>query len=87
MVSFLLPQKVNVLIWTEDVVSSPSTASIVSLINGIDASTYVADYVYTASFNQDPDAAYNTMFFEKAFFGGGDGQGYFSGGGRVRYDA
>jgi hypothetical protein len=57
------------------------------LINGIDASTYVADYVYTASFNQDPDAAYNTMFFEKAFFGGGDGQGYFSGGGRVRYDA
>jgi hypothetical protein len=68
------------------VVSSPSTASTVSLINGVDASTYVADYVYTASFNQDPDAAYNTMFFEKAFLGGGDGQGYFSGGGRVRYD-
>jgi hypothetical protein len=55
------------------------------LINGIDASTYVADWAYTASFNQDADAAYNTMFFEKAFEAGGTGNGYFYINGRVRY--
>lgn len=69
----------------EDVTSSPSTASVVKLINGIDASTYVADWAYTASFNQDADAAYNTMFFEKAFEAGGTGNGYFYINGRVRY--
>jgi len=70
---------------TEDVISSPSKASVVTEINGIDAATYVAGWVYTASFNQDPDAAYNTMFFSKAFKGGGDGTGYFQINGRVRY--
>jgi hypothetical protein len=65
--------------------TSPSTASVVSLINGIDAATYVADFAYTASFNRDADAAYNTMFFEKAFVAGAISKGYFSGGGRVRY--
>ncbi|CAL3964515.1 unnamed protein product [Diplocarpon coronariae] len=51
----------------EDVISSPATASVVTAINGVDASKYVADFIFTASFNQDADAAYNTMFFEKAF--------------------
>jgi hypothetical protein len=58
---------------------------VLKLINGIDASTYVQQYAYTASFNQDADAAYNTMFFEKAFVGGGVGNGYFFRNGRVRY--
>ncbi len=71
--------------FTEDVVSSPSTAPVVVLINGIDAATYVEDFIYTASFNQDADAAYNTMFSEKAFVAGGVSNGYFSGGGRIRY--
>ncbi|KUJ13113.1 uncharacterized protein LY89DRAFT_592412 [Mollisia scopiformis] len=68
----------------EDVVSG-ANASVVTEINGEDAATYVANFAYTASFNQDADAAYNTMFFEKAFVGGGTGTGYFNGGGRVRY--
>lgn len=65
--------------------SSPTTASVVKLINGIDASTYVANWAYTASFNQDADAAYNTMFYKKAFEAGGIGNGYFSINGRVRF--
>lgn len=69
----------------EDITASPSTASVLKLINGIDASTYVQNYAYTASFNQDADAAYNTMFFEKAFVGEGTGNGYFFRNGRVRY--
>jgi hypothetical protein len=70
---------------SEDVTTSPSTASVVKTINGIDAATYVANWSYTASFNQDADAAYNTMFYEKAFEAGGTGNGYFSINGRVRY--
>lgn len=57
----------------------------VTLINGVDAATYVANFAYTSSFNQDADAAYNTMFFEKAFVAGAVSKGYFSGGGRMRY--
>ncbi|PBP16544.1 hypothetical protein BUE80_DR012456 [Diplocarpon rosae] len=70
---------------SEDVLSSPSTASVVTHINGVEASKYVADFIFTASFNQDADAAYNTMFFQKAFVAGGIGNGYFSAGGRIRY--
>ena len=69
----------------EDVTSSASTASALKLINGIDASAYVQNFAYTAAFNQDADAAYNTMFFEKAFMAGGVGKGYFFRNGRVRY--
>ncbi|KAE8441047.1 hypothetical protein EG329_005909 [Mollisiaceae sp. DMI_Dod_QoI] len=68
----------------EDVIAG-ANASVVTQINGEDAATYVANFAYTASFNQDADAAYNTMFFEKAFVGGATGTGYFNGGGRVRY--
>ena len=70
---------------SEDVISSPDTVSIVKEINGIDADTYIQDFAYTASFNQDADAAYNTMFYKKAFEAGGIGNGYFYINGRVRY--
>jgi hypothetical protein len=71
----------------EDVVSSPKTASVVTKINGIDAAKYVQDTIFKASFNQDADAAYNSMFFELASVAAnGAGQnGYFSNGGRIRY--
>lgn len=69
----------------EDVVSSPRTASIVKQINGIDAVKYIEDAIFAASFNQDPDAAYNTMFFEKAQYGARSTFGYFSGAGRIQY--
>lgn len=68
----------------EDVIASPETASIVKLINGKDAVTFVEDVIFTASYNQDADAAYNTMFFEKSTVALGVGNGYFSTGGRVR---
>ncbi|CAK7232613.1 hypothetical protein SEUCBS140593_008320 [Sporothrix eucalyptigena] len=70
----------------EDVVADPETASAVVQINGVDAVKYIEDTIYTASFNQDPDAAYNSMFFSKAVFGAGEGSGYFSGGGRIRFN-
>lgn len=69
----------------EDVISSPSTASVVTLINGIDAATYLADTIYEASWNQDADSAYNSMFYEIASPAAGYGKGYFQGGGRIRY--
>jgi hypothetical protein len=69
----------------EDVVSSPEKASVVKLINGIDAATYVLDTINVAGYNQDVDSQYNSMFFEKANFAVNGGFGYFSGGGRIRY--
>ena len=69
---------------TEDVIASPASASVVTKINGIDAATYVGNWIYQASFNQDADAAYNSMFYKKAFTAGGDGNGYFASGGRAR---
>lgn len=69
----------------EDVISSPDTASVVSLINGIDAATYLANTIYQASWNQDADSAYNSMFYEIAGVAGGLGVGYFQGNGRIRY--
>ncbi|EKD20318.1 peptidase s41 family protein [Drepanopeziza brunnea f. sp. 'multigermtubi' MB_m1] len=69
----------------EDVISSPSTASVVSKINGVEASKYVADTIFASSLHHDPDAAYNSMFFEKAFFAVDSGTGYFADGGRTRF--
>ncbi|PMD66794.1 uncharacterized protein K444DRAFT_698937 [Hyaloscypha bicolor E] len=69
----------------EDVLSSPSTASVVTKINGVDAVTYVGNLIYQASLNQDADAAYNSTFFKKVFNASGIGDGYFSSGGRARY--
>lgn len=69
----------------DDVVSGVETASVVSLINGVDAATFVGDWINQASGNQDVDAAYNSMFFEKAFVAELSNRGYFQTGGRVRY--
>ncbi|KAH9884009.1 hypothetical protein F4778DRAFT_578709 [Xylariomycetidae sp. FL2044] len=69
----------------DDVVSSPETASVVELINGVDAETFVADWIFQASGNQDKDAAYNSMFYEKAFEAELASKGYFQMGGRTRY--
>lgn len=69
----------------DDVISSPDTASVVTLINGIDAATYLADTIYQASWNQDADSAYNSMFYEIAGVVAGLGIGYFQGAGRIRF--
>ncbi|KAB5576208.1 pyridine nucleotide-disulfide oxidoreductase family protein [Coniochaeta sp. 2T2.1] len=69
----------------EDVISSPETASVVKLINGVDAATYVLNTINAAGYNQDVDSQYNSMFFEKANFAVAGTKGYFSGGGRIRY--
>ncbi|TGO52774.1 hypothetical protein BCON_0135g00230 [Botryotinia convoluta] len=69
----------------EDIISAPSEASEVTEINGVDAVKYVEDWIFQASFNQDADSAYNTMFYEKAFVAGGVSKGYFASGGRIRY--
>lgn len=67
-----------------DVISSPDTASVVTLINGIDAVTYLEGWIFQASSNQDADSAYNSLFFSKAYNQSGT-QGYFKQSGRVRY--
>jgi Peptidase family S41 len=59
----------------------------VALINGVDACEYIEKFSRQAAPLQDPDAAYNLMFFEKAFAveNVGRGLGSFTGGGRFRY--
>lgn len=60
------------------------TARVVDKINGIQASKYVEDTIGRASYNQDADAAYNSMFFSVATNASAPGlSGYFSGGGRI----
>ncbi|KAG5974691.1 hypothetical protein E4U55_008097 [Claviceps digitariae] len=49
-----------------DVVANPKTAPVVTKINGVDAAQYLEDTVNSASYLQDPDAAYNTMFWSKS---------------------
>lgn len=63
-----------------------SCASPVKNIEGVHASKFVEEWAYTATYNQDADAAYNSMFYEKANAAAGNSQGgYFSVGGRMRY--
>lgn len=69
----------------EDVISSPSTASVLTLINGIDAASYLEERIYQGSWNQDADSAYNSMFYEVSGVAAGLGVGYFQGNGRIRY--
>ncbi len=38
----------------------------VTLINGVDAATFIQDTIDAAGFNQDKDAQYNTMFYSAA---------------------
>ncbi|KAK1978678.1 hypothetical protein LZ30DRAFT_691234 [Colletotrichum cereale] len=69
----------------EDVISTPEKASVVKLINGIDAVQYLSDTVNKASWNRDANSAYNSMFFEMSGPATGNGNGYFSSGGRIRF--
>ncbi|KAI5922337.1 peptidase s41 family protein [Camillea tinctor] len=69
----------------EDVISSPETASVVKLINGQDAATFVLNWINQAGGNQDVDAAYNSMFYEKAYVAENGNPGNFKWGGRTRY--
>lgn len=70
---------------TDDVVANPATASVVTQINGQDAVTYVGDAAFSTTFNQDADAAYNTMFWSKALNGVAGSSGGFYGGTRANY--
>ncbi|KAI1006120.1 hypothetical protein K3495_g2105 [Podosphaera aphanis] len=69
----------------EDVIYSPQSASVVTRINDVDAAAYISNFSDLATFNQDPDAAYNAMFYEKASAAAGGLKGFFSSGGRLRY--
>lgn len=71
----------------QDVVNKTTVgdASVVSLINGIDATAYLEDRIYQGSWNQDADSAYNSMFWEIAGYANALGNGFFQGGGRIRY--
>ncbi|KHN96542.1 pyridine nucleotide-disulfide oxidoreductase family protein [Metarhizium album ARSEF 1941] len=64
-----------------EVVANPETAQAITMINGIDAAKYVEDTVNAASYLQDVDASYNTMFWSKATAANG-GVGNFISGGR-----
>jgi len=65
--------------------SAPEQASVVKLINGVDAAEYVESTINKAGYNQDVDSAYNSMFFEKANLAVSGSRGYFADGGRVRF--
>ncbi|UNI15401.1 hypothetical protein JDV02_001936 [Purpureocillium takamizusanense] len=67
----------------EDVTKDPKTARAVTKINGIEASKYVEDTINKATYNQDVDSAYNSMFYSKAFSAVNSLTGYFAGGGRI----
>ncbi|KAI1162939.1 hypothetical protein F5B18DRAFT_622073 [Nemania serpens] len=68
-----------------DVISSPRRASVVKKINGKDAEDYLSEWIFAVSSNQDADAAYNSLFYEKAYEAEVASRGYFQNGGRVRY--
>ncbi len=44
-------------------VANPDTTSVITLINNVDATTYIIDTALAVSMNQDPDTAYNAIFF------------------------
>ncbi|CCU77300.1 CELP0031 Effector like protein [Blumeria hordei DH14] len=69
----------------EDVYNSSGTASYVTKINGIEASTYISKYGTEATSYRDADAVYNSMFFNKGSFAETGWKGSFSGGGRLQY--
>ncbi|KAI1436932.1 hypothetical protein GGR50DRAFT_686118 [Xylaria sp. CBS 124048] len=68
-----------------DVIASPDTASVVTKINGEDAETFLQNWIFAVSANQDLDAAYNSLFYEKAYEAEAASTGYFHNGGRTRY--
>ncbi|KAG5962543.1 hypothetical protein E4U58_003836 [Claviceps cyperi] len=71
----------------QEVVADAKTAQVITKINGVDAAQYLEETVNAASFLQDADAAYNTMFWSKANAAAADprvgsGLGTFVAGGR-----
>ncbi|KAI0143112.1 hypothetical protein GGR57DRAFT_484585 [Xylariaceae sp. FL1272] len=68
----------------DDMISSPDTASVVQLIDNIDASTYLQDWIIQMSSARTVDAAYNSLFFSKAMSQTGS-KGYFLSQGRIRF--
>ncbi|KAI1816111.1 hypothetical protein GGS20DRAFT_575674 [Poronia punctata] len=68
-----------------DVLSSPDTASVVDKINDEDAEEFLQKWIFAVSGNQDADAAYNSLFYEKAYEAEVASNGYFQNGGRTRY--
>ncbi|KAI0393073.1 hypothetical protein F5Y17DRAFT_329277 [Xylariaceae sp. FL0594] len=68
-----------------DVLSSSHKASVVKKINGKDAEEFLKEWIYAVSGNQDADAAYNSLFYEKALEAEVSSRGYFQNGGRTRY--
>lgn len=69
----------------DDIVSSPSAASPLTEIDGVDATTFIEDLVF-ATASQDPDAGYNAMFYSKPYVAANiSNGGYFAGGGRENY--
>ncbi|KAG5928950.1 hypothetical protein E4U42_007582 [Claviceps africana] len=65
-----------------EVLANAKTAQTVTKINGVDAAKFIEDSVNAASYLQDPDAAYNTMFWSKAT-AAASGSGNFISGGRI----
>ncbi|KAF6807039.1 peptidase s41 family protein [Colletotrichum sojae] len=68
----------------DDVMNTPASASVLKLINGVDAVKFIEDRIFAVTGNQDADAAYNSMFYQKSFAASG-GTGFFKQGGRTRY--
>lgn len=65
-----------------DVANNPKTASVVTKINGVDASTYLLNYVIKTSSSQTKDASYNLMFYQRAQAAFNSPWGYHVSGGR-----
>ncbi|KAI6244692.1 Peptidase S41 family protein ustP [Erysiphe necator] len=69
----------------DDVVRAPQQASIVTKINGIDASEFIENNAIMTTGQQVIDAGYNSFFFSKATFALSQSNGFFASGGRGRF--
>lgn len=69
----------------DDISVSPDSASPITKINGEEATKVLQDFIFSATFNQDADAGYNTLFYSKAISGSGASvRGLWSTAGRTR---
>lgn len=66
----------------KDVAANAKTAQAITKINGIAAAKYIEDTVNAASYLQDVDASYNTMFWSQSNFASNGDLGSFVSGGR-----
>lgn len=69
----------------DDVIRTPRLASVISKINGIDASEFLVNNVKETTGQQVIDAGYNTLFYSKAGFALFQSSGNFASGGRGRF--